>query len=130
MDPGKSTNRTVYTFVGSADAVVQAALQSAKTAYQLIDMTTHSGEHPRLGALDVCPFIPVRNAKMEDCVECANRFSRLLAEELKVPGECTVFKLHIALSSSIQKSIFSVFIWLCISEGLSETSPSNSSWGI
>ncbi|XP_055337225.1 formimidoyltransferase-cyclodeaminase-like [Paramacrobiotus metropolitanus] len=85
VDPGKSTNRTVYTFVGNAENVVEAALAAAKVAYTLIDMTKHSGEHPRLGALDVCPFIPVANSTMEDCVECANRFAKRLGEDLNVP---------------------------------------------
>ncbi|OQV15173.1 Formimidoyltransferase-cyclodeaminase [Hypsibius exemplaris] len=85
VDPGKSTNRTVYTFVGSAEAVVEAALAAAKTAFDLIDMTKQTGEHPRLGALDVCPFIPISNATMADCVECAKKFSRRLGEQLAVP---------------------------------------------
>ncbi len=71
VDPGASTNRTVFTFVGTPDAVVEGALAAAKTAYGLIDMTRHKGEHPRLGAMDVCPFVPVRDATMEDCVRCA-----------------------------------------------------------
>ncbi|XP_041056208.1 formimidoyltransferase-cyclodeaminase [Carcharodon carcharias] len=85
VDPGSSTNRTVYTFVGSPEAAVEGALSAAQVAFQLIDMTTHRGEHPRLGALDVCPFIPVRNVGMEDCVQCANEFGKRLAEKLQVP---------------------------------------------
>lgn len=85
VDPGKSTNRTVYTFVGSPEAVVEAALNSARVARKLIDMTKHKGEHPRMGAMDVCPFIPVSNVTMEECVQCAKEFGRRLAEELDVP---------------------------------------------
>ncbi|XP_069790150.1 formimidoyltransferase-cyclodeaminase isoform X2 [Narcine bancroftii] len=85
VDPGQSTNRTVYTFVGSPEAVVNGALNAAQIAFQLIDMATHKGEHPRLGALDVCPFIPVRNVRMEECVQCATEFGKQLAEKLEVP---------------------------------------------
>ncbi|XP_051875324.1 formimidoyltransferase-cyclodeaminase [Pristis pectinata] len=85
VDPGQSTNRTVYTFVGSPEAAVNGALNAAQVAFQLIDMVTHKGEHPRLGALDVCPFIPVRNVHMEECVRCANEFGKRLAEKLEVP---------------------------------------------
>ncbi|XP_042371180.1 formimidoyltransferase-cyclodeaminase-like [Plectropomus leopardus] len=85
VDPGASTNRTVYTFVGSPAAVVDGALNAARVAFSLIDMSKHSGEHPRTGALDVCPFIPVQNVSMDDCVHCANVFGQRLAETLQVP---------------------------------------------
>uniref|UniRef100_A0A8C9U9H9 Formimidoyltransferase-cyclodeaminase n=1 Tax=Serinus canaria TaxID=9135 RepID=A0A8C9U9H9_SERCA len=85
VDAGASTNRTVYTFVGSPEAVVEGALSAARVAWQLIDMSQHSGEHPRMGALDVCPFVPVRNVSMEECVTCAHIFGRRLAAELDVP---------------------------------------------
>ncbi|XP_077977946.1 formimidoyltransferase-cyclodeaminase-like isoform X2 [Glandiceps talaboti] len=85
VDPGVSTNRTVYTFVGPPDAVVEGALNGARVAYQIIDMTRHTGEHPRMGALDVCPFIPVRGVSMEECVACAKEFGERLAGELGVP---------------------------------------------
>jgi glutamate formiminotransferase/formiminotetrahydrofolate cyclodeaminase len=85
VDPGKSTNRTVFTFVGDPDSVVEAAFQFAKTAYSLIDMQKHSGEHPRMGAVDVVPFVPVANVTMEECVECAKRFGKRAGEELGVP---------------------------------------------
>ncbi|XP_070567035.1 formimidoyltransferase-cyclodeaminase-like [Ptychodera flava] len=85
VDPGLSTNRTVYTFVGSPDTIVEGALNAARVAYQTIDMTRHTGEHPRMGALDVCPFIPVRGVTMEDCVLCAKEFGERLAGELGVP---------------------------------------------
>lgn len=80
VDPGKSTNRTVFTFVGDPDSVVEAAFQFAKTAYELIDMTKHHGEHPRMGAVDVVPFVPVANVTAEECVECANRFGKRAGE--------------------------------------------------
>ncbi|XP_023223921.1 formimidoyltransferase-cyclodeaminase-like isoform X2 [Centruroides sculpturatus] len=85
VDPGPSTNRTVYTFVGSPDAVIEGALNAARTAFKLIDMAKHKGEHPRLGALDVCPFIPVQGVEMEECIYCARKFAEKLAAELKVP---------------------------------------------
>ncbi|ODM95856.1 Formimidoyltransferase-cyclodeaminase [Orchesella cincta] len=85
VDPGQSTNRTVYTFVGTPNAVVEGAFNAVKVALELIDMTKHKGEHPRLGAMDVCPFVPVRNSTMEDCVECARILGRRLGEELSIP---------------------------------------------
>jgi glutamate formiminotransferase / formiminotetrahydrofolate cyclodeaminase len=85
VDPGESTNRTVVTFVGEPDDVVEAAFQAARTAYELIDMRNHRGEHPRLGAVDVVPFVPVRGVTMEECVELARRFGRRVGEELGVP---------------------------------------------
>ena len=85
IDPGKSTNRTVYTFVGDPDTVVQGALAAARVARALIDMRLHKGEHPRMGAMDVCPFIPVTNVTMDECVAIAETFGRLAAEELGVP---------------------------------------------
>jgi glutamate formiminotransferase/formiminotetrahydrofolate cyclodeaminase len=85
VDPGESTNRTVVTFVGSPDEVVAAAFRAAATAYRLIDMTRHTGEHPRLGAVDVVPFIPVSGVTMDECVELARRFGSRVGEELGVP---------------------------------------------
>ena len=85
VDPGASTNRTVVTFVGEPDDVVEAAFQAAATAYELIDMREHAGEHPRLGAVDVVPFVPVSGVTMDECVDCAHRFGRRVGEELGVP---------------------------------------------
>ncbi|KAF6032116.1 FTCD [Bugula neritina] len=85
VDPGPSTNRTVYTFVGSPEDVVKGALAGAMAAAQLIDMAHHRGEHPRIGALDVCPFVPVQEVSMAECVDCANKFASALAETLNVP---------------------------------------------
>nr|CAB3247319.1 formimidoyltransferase-cyclodeaminase-like [Phallusia mammillata] len=85
VDVGESTNRTVYTFVGNPSSVIKGALNAAKVAFKLIDMSTHKGEHPRFGAMDVCPFIAVRDTTIDDCIECANQFANLLATTLDVP---------------------------------------------
>jgi glutamate formiminotransferase/formiminotetrahydrofolate cyclodeaminase len=85
VDPGLSTNRTVYTFVGSPEAVVEGALASARVAKELIDMRKQKGEHARMGAMDVCPFIPVSYVTMEECVDCAKKFGSRVAEELNIP---------------------------------------------
>jgi len=85
VDPGRSTNRTVYTYVGSPEAVVNGAINSARTAKEIIDMRKQSGEHPRMGAMDVCPFVPVANVTMEECVEIAKEFGRRAGEELGIP---------------------------------------------
>jgi glutamate formiminotransferase/formiminotetrahydrofolate cyclodeaminase len=85
VDPGADTNRTVYTFVGAPEAVRDAALEAARAARELIDMRAHKGAHPRMGALDVCPFVPVSGISMEECVALAKDFGRRLAEEFGVP---------------------------------------------
>lgn len=85
VDPGKSTNRTVYTFVGEPNAALEGAINAAKIAKNLIDMRKHTGEHPRMGALDVCPFIPVSNISMDECVELSKKFGERLASEVGVP---------------------------------------------
>jgi glutamate formiminotransferase/formiminotetrahydrofolate cyclodeaminase len=85
VDPGASTNRTVVTFVGSPEAAVEAAFRAIKKAAELIDMRKHKGEHPRMGATDVCPFIPISNVSWEEAIECANRLGRRVGEELKIP---------------------------------------------
>ena len=85
VDPGRSTNRTVYTFVGPPDAVVEGALAGARAAHARIDMRAHQGEHARMGALDVCPFVPVSGVTLEDCVALSRAFGRRAAEELGIP---------------------------------------------
>jgi glutamate formiminotransferase/formiminotetrahydrofolate cyclodeaminase len=85
VDPGRSTNRTVYTFVGEPDAVVEGALAGARVAREKIDMRTHKGEHHRMGALDVCPFIPVANVTMDECVALSKAFGQRAADELGIP---------------------------------------------
>lgn len=85
VDPGKSTNRTVYTFVGDPETIIEGALAAARVAREKIDMRTQKGEHPRMGALDVCPFVPVANVSMEECVEISKKFAERAAAELKIP---------------------------------------------
>lgn len=85
VDPGADTNRTVYTFAGPPEPVLEAALAAARKARDLIDMRNHSGAHPRMGALDVCPFVPVSGVSMEECAELSKSLGRRLAEELGVP---------------------------------------------
>ncbi|MEQ2179890.1 hypothetical protein GOODEAATRI_029910, partial [Goodea atripinnis] len=89
VDPGASTNRTVYTFVGPPEAVVEGALNAAQRAFSLINMSKHSGEHPRTGALDVCPFIPVQNVSMDECVHCANDVSLWRSSPVRIEEEST-----------------------------------------
>jgi len=85
VDPGYSTNRTVYTFVGNPEAVIEGALAGARVAREMIDMREHKGEHPRFGAMDVCPFIPVAGVTMQECVEISKAFAKRAADELGVP---------------------------------------------
>jgi glutamate formiminotransferase/formiminotetrahydrofolate cyclodeaminase len=87
IDPGRGTNRTVMTFVGEPGAVMEAALRSARAAVEQIDMRRHRGEHPRMGAIDVLPFVPVRGVTMDEAAEMARRVGRRLGEEL----DLTVF---------------------------------------
>ncbi|MCP5052021.1 MAG: glutamate formimidoyltransferase [bacterium] len=85
VDPGKDTNRTVVTIAGDPEAVMEAAFQAIKKASQTIDMSGHSGAHARMGATDVCPFVPVSGMTMEDCVGIARKLGRRVAEELNIP---------------------------------------------
>ena len=85
VDPGASTNRTVVTFVGAPEAVVEGAFRGIKKAAELIDMRKHKGAHPRMGATDVCPFIPVSDVSWEEAIECARSLGKRVAEELKIP---------------------------------------------
>lgn len=85
VDPGKSTNRTVFTFVGEPEPVLEAALAAIGVAAELIDMRVHKGEHPRIGATDVCPFIPISDLSMEDCAELARRLAKKVGENLSIP---------------------------------------------
>jgi glutamate formiminotransferase/formiminotetrahydrofolate cyclodeaminase len=85
VDPGADFNRTVYTFVGEPKNVLEAAFQSAKVGIALIDMTKHKGEHARMGALDVMPFIPIKGVTQDDCTKLSKRFGERMAEELGVP---------------------------------------------
>src|SRR5213082_1878373 len=85
VDPGVTTNRTVVTLVGNPEAAVDAAFRGIKKAAELIDMRKHKGAHPRMGATDVCPFIPISNISWDEAIECANRLARRVGEELKIP---------------------------------------------
>jgi glutamate formiminotransferase / formiminotetrahydrofolate cyclodeaminase len=85
VEPDKDYNRTVVTFVGSPEGVVEAAFQSTRVAAERIDMAKHSGEHPRIGATDVVPFVPVSGVSMEECVQFARRYGKRVGEELKIP---------------------------------------------
>src|ERR1700748_2771875 len=86
VDPGKATNRTVVTFVGTPEAVIEAAFRAIRKAGELIDMSKHKGEHPRMGATDVCPLIPIANISMEETAEYARQLARRVGEELKIPA--------------------------------------------
>jgi glutamate formiminotransferase len=85
VDPGAATNRTVMTFAGEPGPVERAAFAAIATAAELIDMTSHSGEHPRMGATDVCPFVPMEGSTMDDCVEIARRLGARVGDELGIP---------------------------------------------
>src|SRR5436305_3856634 len=85
VDPGKATNRTVVTFVGTPEAVVEAAFKAIKKAGELIDMSKHFGEHPRMGATDVCPLIPVANISVEETVTFAKKLAEKVGSELNIP---------------------------------------------
>ena len=85
VDPGKATNRTVVTLVGNPDAVIEAAFQGIKKASELIDMPKHKGEHPRMGATDVCPLIPISGITMDETVEFAKKLGSRVAKELSIP---------------------------------------------
>ena len=85
VDPGADFNRTVFTFVGEPKAVLEAAFQAAKVGVALIDMSKHKGEHARMGALDICPFIPIKGVTEKDCIELSKKFGKRVAKELGVP---------------------------------------------
>jgi glutamate formiminotransferase/formiminotetrahydrofolate cyclodeaminase len=85
VDPGKATNRTVVTMVGEPANVIEAAFKAIKKAGELIDMSKHKGEHPRMGATDVCPLIPIANISMEETAACAQQLAKRVGEELNIP---------------------------------------------
>lgn len=85
VDPGKATNRTVVTLVGAPEAVIEAAFRAIKKAGELIDMSRHKGEHPRMGATDVCPLIPIANITMEETARYAQQLAKRVGEELQIP---------------------------------------------
>ena len=88
IDPGAATNRTVITFAGSPESVVEAAFQAVKKAGELIDMRQHHGEHPRLGATDVLPLVPVSGITVEECAELARKLAERIYTELGIPCYC------------------------------------------
>ena len=101
VDPGADTNRTVVTLVGPPEAVAEAAFQSIRAASEVIDMTGHSGAHPRMGACDVCPFVPVRGITMEECADIARRVGERVGTELGIP----VYLYEHAASSPKRKNL-------------------------
>lgn len=104
VDPGYATNRTVVTFVGSPESVIEAAFAGIKKAAELIDMSQHSGEHPRMGATDVCPLVPIANISMEETVEWAQRLGKMVGEELAIP----VFLYESAASQPERKNLATI----------------------
>ena len=95
IDPGKTTNRTVVTMVGTPDEVIEAAFLAVKKASELIDMSKHKGAHPRFGATDVCPLVPVANISMEETVEYAHKLAERIGNELNIPIYCYEFAAKI-----------------------------------
>jgi len=101
IDPGRATNRTVVTFVGEPDLVIEAAYRAIKKAAQLIDMSKHKGEHPRMGATDVCPLIPIANMTMEETAEYAHQLAKRVGSELGIP----VYMYESAATRSDRKNL-------------------------
>ena len=85
VDPGKATNRTVVTFVGAPEPVIEAAYLAIKKAAEIIDMSKHKGEHPRMGATDVCPLIPVAGISMDETAEYARKLAKRVGDNLEIP---------------------------------------------
>ncbi|MBI4404239.1 MAG: glutamate formimidoyltransferase [Deltaproteobacteria bacterium] len=104
VDPGADTNRTVVTFIGSPDAVAEGAFQGVAKAASVIDMSVHSGAHPRMGATDVCPFVPVEGITLDECAEIARRVGRRIGSELQIP----VYLYEAAASQSERKNLAEV----------------------
>lgn len=86
VDPGKATNRTVMTMVGEPERVIEAAFQAIKTSSELIDMSKHTGEHPRMGATDVCPLVPISGVTMDECIKYAHQLGERVGKELGLSG--------------------------------------------
>lgn len=104
VDPGKATNRTVVTFVGAPDLVVEAAFRAIKKAAEVIDMSKHKGEHPRMGATDVCPLIPVSGISMEETAQFAHQLGKRVGEELNIP----VFMYEAAATRPERKNLATI----------------------
>ncbi|TAL57829.1 MAG: glutamate formimidoyltransferase, partial [Bacteroidetes bacterium] len=101
VDPGKTTNRTVVTFVGNPDACVEACFNAIKKAGELIDMSKHKGEHPRMGATDVCPFIPIAGISMEETAKYAQKLAERVGKELKL----SVYLYEAAQKNTARKNL-------------------------
>ncbi len=104
IDMGADTNRTVVTFIGNPNIISEAAFQGVKRASELIDMQAHEGTHPRMGATDVCPFIPVANVSMDECIEIAKRTGQRIGTELNIP----VYLYENAASSDERRNLATV----------------------
>ncbi len=104
VEPDADYNRTVVTIAGSPDAVTEAAFLTVKKAAELIDMAKHVGEHPRMGATDVVPFVPVQNMTMDECVECAKKLGKRIGDELGIP----VYLYEFAASSPERRNLANV----------------------
>ncbi len=104
VDPGADTNRTVYTFVGTPEAVAEAAFRAAARALELIDMSAHSGAHPRIGAMDVCPIVPVSDVTMDECVAVARAIGGRIGAELQLP----VYFYEYAATSETRRSLAAI----------------------
>lgn len=101
VDPGKATNRTVVTFVGTPEACVEACFNAIKKAGELIDMSKHKGEHPRMGATDVCPFIPISGISMDETAKYAQQLAERVGKELKIP----VYLYEYAQKNPVRKNL-------------------------
>ncbi|MDB4539800.1 glutamate formimidoyltransferase [Saprospiraceae bacterium] len=104
VDPGKATNRTVVTIVGEPENVIEGAFQGIKKAMEVIDMSKHSGEHPRMGATDVCPFIPIANITMEETAKFAHQLAKRVGEELDLP----IYMYESAATSTERKNLATI----------------------
>ena len=85
VDPGKDTNRTVVTFVGDPESVIEAAFLAISKASELIDMSSHKGAHPRMGATDVCPLIPIKGVTVDECIKYSHKLAQKVAKKLNIP---------------------------------------------
>ncbi|MCK4328536.1 glutamate formimidoyltransferase [candidate division WOR-3 bacterium] len=104
VDPGEATNRTVVTLAGTPDGVIEASFNAIKKAKELIDMSKHHGAHPRMGAADVCPLVPISGITIEECVELAHKLAKRVGDELNIP----VYLYEYAATSPNRKSLADV----------------------
>ena len=107
VDMGADTNRTVVTIIGSPEAISEAAFQAVKRASEVIDMSKHQGAHPRMGATDVCPFIPVSNISMEECIEIARKPVRELEMNLEY------LFIYMKKQLKIIQATIKLWVWVC-----------------